>query len=205
MLSAKRAGICTKGIFRGAAENIPQFVLSNQNSREIVDLIVHISSQVVEQVYKQDIEIIPKLDVLNQSFTQWESEYFAIFNFVNIHMTMIVSLISLDSLTTPKTSKDFSALSTKEQHFVITILATLVNTRNNKINFFQDILSLYLFVSKVSQCVINYLNHSRMNVSSHSLRKFVWAATHDALNHIKKSDNIEKYFHSNYWRSHKSG
>ena len=70
MLSAKRAGICTKGIFRGAAENIPQFVLSNQNSREIVDLIVHISSQVVEQVYKQDIEIIPKLDVLNQSFTQ---------------------------------------------------------------------------------------------------------------------------------------
>jgi hypothetical protein len=165
-------------------------LLSDPDSQKIIDLIVDTSSHLFDQVYIREFDAIRKLQVLNKPLKQWDPEYFAAFSFVNIHTAMqkcAPNLIRLiNTLAAPNKQNDLSALSTREQRRVVMVLSELANLRNNKTNFLQGMIALYLFGSKVPKRAITSLNSLGYCVSYRSLGRFLRSAATDALKRLKE-------------------
>ena len=66
------------------------------------------------------------------------------------------------------------------------VLAQLANLRNDRTNFLQSMLALYLFASKVSQRAMTCLNHMGLSVSITSLRSCLRSAARSALKQLQK-------------------
>lgn len=165
-------------------------LLSDPDSQKIIDLIINTSSPLFDEVYIREFDAIRKLQVLNKPLKQWDPEYFAAFSFVNIYTAMqkcAPNLIRLiNTFAAPNKQNDLSPLSTREQRRVVMILTELANLRNNKTNFLQGMIVLYLFGSKVSKRAITCLNSLGNCVSYRSLGRFLRSAAADSLKRLKE-------------------
>jgi hypothetical protein len=138
-------------------------------------------------------EAIRQLPCLNQPFKDWTLEYLSNFSFHDLFLQMERSAPNLFALLTAfiASRKSNSPIPQDKQHrYIVTALTVLANLMNQKTNYVQGMMGLYLYASKVPKRVIQVLNHIGTSVSYDSVRNYVTTAAASARKRLRKVSSL---------------